>query len=248
MHEPSNQPVNHSPAPHARPAAPTPKRPPFHPLSRALRGALLPVTALALAPLLLISAGCEERSASSRLLEMPPSATDIDPQTATADYWWNKPAPVKFTARDYDKILAATQDAFRRRFFAVDSVDVRAGVVMSEPLTAAQFFEPWRQDNSTADDVARSSLGTYRRTVRVDIVKQPDGRYQVSPRVLVERQAILGRRVTGVLGFQTFTELDQASITRKYQGEDIPGNYWYATARDYNLEATLGEDIAERLQ
>lgn len=175
--------------------------------------------------------------------------TDVDPVQATPDYWWDRPAESRAVAADFDRAMDACKSVLREKFFDVDRVDAREGVVTSLPSTNAQWFEPWRSDNTTADDVARSSVATYRRTVRFDVARSPEGTYTVTPRVLVERQSVAGRRISGVLGFQTFTAIDQSSLpAADATGTPAPATYWYAVGRDAALEARLADDVGARVK
>jgi hypothetical protein len=130
-------------------------------------------------------------------------------------------------------------DVMRANFFVVEKMDLRGGIITSRPLVSAQWFEPWRGDTSTLGDVARSSMATYRRTLHFDITRTPEGRYLVTARVLVERQTNVGRRVTGVIGFGNFAASDESSLVARTEEGGAPTSYWYATARDYNLETSL---------
>jgi hypothetical protein len=177
-------------------------------------------------------------------------ATDVPPERGTATYYWDQPATASTRAVDYDRALAAIQSALTDRMLPVDSVDVRSGVVTSVPTTASQWFEPWRQDNSTGYDVARASLATYRRTVRVEIARLPEGAWEVRPRVLVERQTVVGRRVSGVIGFRSFATIDQSSLSQSAQirSEAPPSVYWTPVGRDEHLERRLASDFEARMR
>lgn len=207
---------------------------PFLPRVAVLLAACLP--ALAAVP------GCGPAPRGERV-------TDVDPVEATPDYWWDKPAESRAAAPDFDRAMDACKSVLREKFFDVDRVDARDGVVTSLPSTNSQWFEPWRQDNTTAGDVTRSSIATYRRTVRFDVARSPEGTFVVTPRVLVERQSVAGRRISGVLGFQTFTAIDQTSLpAADAAGAPAPATYWYAVGRDTALEARLAEEVGARVK
>lgn len=177
-----------------------------------------------------------------------PVATDIDPERATPEFWWDRPAVVEVPARDFDKAFAAAERVLRQRFFEIEIADLRRGVLISKPNTAAQFFEVWRWDNSTAGDIARASLATYRRTVRFDIKPASDDRFIIEARVLLEQQALVGRRVTAVVGFRGFTTIDQSSLVATTdEGAQAAPMYWYAIGRDHNLEIALGNALVDAL-
>jgi hypothetical protein len=174
-------------------------------------------------------------------------ATDVPVEEATPEYWWDRPATTKVPASDFDRAFEACQRAARDKSFVVERADARMGVVLTEPLTASQWFEPWKQDNATAGDVGRASIATYRKTVRFEISKLPDGKFMVMPKVLVERQTVVGRRVSGVVGANTFTAIDQSSLTAQTAQGAAPATYWYATGRDYDLEVKLGNAVVDEM-
>lgn len=174
-------------------------------------------------------------------------ATDVDPAEAAPEYWWDKPAQTKLPVADFDRAFAACEATLRSYLFQVDRTDARAGVITSMPMTASQWFEPWRKDNVTSGGVARASVGTFRRTVRFDIRRTPEGKYSVEPKVVVERQTVVGRRLGGVLGSQTFKPLDQGALTSDIDAGPPPTTYWYAIARDYELEAELADTIVKKM-
>lgn len=178
------------------------------------------------------------------------TATEISEERATPDYWWDKENPVRVPAPSFDRAVAACEHAARERFFEVDRVDARAGLVTTKPMTAAQWFEPWRRDNTTLGDVTRSSLDTYRRTVRFNIKAVDEANlkkgYVVVPQVLVERQTLAGRRLTSVTGFRQFTSTDQSTLA-ELRDANIPAIYWYSVARDNNLEYQLGKAVVNAM-
>lgn len=176
-----------------------------------------------------------------------PVATDIDPIQATPNFWWDKPAQVRIPVSDFDRAFAAAQKSATDRFFVVDRADPRDGVITTRAATASQWFEFWRRDNTTSGDVLRASVYTFRRTVRFDIEKTPDGRFAVQPKVLVERQTVVGRRTTGVVGYRGFTSIDQSSLTAVTDEGRAPATYWYAVGRDYNLELELGRAVVDAM-
>lgn len=203
----------------------------------------LPLRAFALFSVALLSAcltGCAAGPADH-------VATDVPAEQATVEYWWNRPPPIRVPARDFDKAFEACQQAARDKSFHVVIADARTGTVVTNTLTASQWFEPWMQDNSTADDVARASLATLSRTVNFSISKTPDGGFAISPRVLVARQTVVGRRVSGVVGANTFTAIDQSSLTAQTAEGAAPATYWYYVGRDLNLEEELGKKVVDRM-
>jgi hypothetical protein len=179
--------------------------------------------------------------------------TVTDPATTQPSYWFEKPAPITIQAGDFDKLWRACEQATVEFGFKVDREDRRHGVLTSQPLTSAQFFEFWRRDVRTVDDAIHSSLATYRRTLRFEFRAIGGGHWDVTPKVLVERQAVAERRLTsvvlyrGAVGGVTPTRDVPRGTKESDQGILIPARYWYAVSRDKTLEEALGKSIEQSL-
>ena len=198
---------------------------------------------LALFPLI----GCATRPAAVESVATTQKATDEDPQLSDASFWLNKPAVASAEADDFDSLWNAADRVSRDLLFRIDRQDRRGGVLTTIPTVSAQFYEPWRQELQTGDDLATSSIATTRRTIRYDFVKEGD-RYIVSPKVLIERQAIAERRISGYLGrtyFRRDPNLAAYGTRETDAGVNLADSYWYATGRDEPLEKVLADRINE---
>lgn len=177
------------------------------------------------------------------------TATDIDPELAEPSYWYAQPASRQTTAAGFDALWDAAQEVSRDLLFKIDRQDRRAGVLTTDPLVSAQWFEPWRRELQSADNLADSSVATIRRTIRYEFQKQGEA-FVVVPKVLIERQAIAERRVSGALNrlyFRRDRELGAYGTCETDAGVAIPDSYWYAIGRDAGLEAYLVEQIDAQL-
>lgn len=201
-------------------------------------------TALLLA--LCTLAGCV--TGPSRSADAGKRATAIDPDTAKPLYWLDKPATAKVSAADYDRLWAACDVAARRHYFTPDVLNYRQGVMTSKPLTSKGVSEFWRNDVPAGDDLARSTLATYRRTIRYEIAKTPDDQYEVGVKVLVERSSQFERRVTTGIQFKdAFGPYPTGMEFLSDDGTEQAAQYWYATGRDTVLEEALAETIRKKL-
>lgn len=177
-----------------------------------------------------------------------PTATDIDPVKATPDYWLDQPAVATVTGGDFDELFEAAERVARKHYYRIDQADRRAGLVVSAPTTSKQFFEIWRNDTGTASGTLKSSITTVRRTLRYEFVRNADGSYTVTPKVLIEQFSTVGRRVTSPanapLAFDPPIEEYDAGY-RRYPWEPT---YWFAIGRDTALEKQLAKSIESRLK
>ena len=175
--------------------------------------------------LCILTTGCVNHRPAKTATTQP--ATAIDPATADPDYWLRQPATVHALSTDFALLWDAAEETALDHNFTIDRRDQRYGLLTTHPTISKQFFELWRQDASSADDVFENSLGTIRRTIRFEFSEE-SGRFTVGPKVLVERYSI---------------------IDPKYRANeaDAPIAYWYALGRDTGLERGLAKSIQKRL-
>lgn len=151
-------------------------------------------------------------------------------------------------ASDFDRLWRASADAARDRQFVIDRRDYRGGVLTTEPLVSAQFFEPWRRDALTAGAVAESSLATIRRTIRFEFTRHDGDRFTVVPSVVVERYSSGERRITSATLYRSAFRRTTATGTRESdRGIVLPARYWYNIGNDAALEKAIAEAVRRRL-
>ncbi len=154
-------------------------------------------------------------------------ATTIELKRATVDYWLAQPAAARVTGRDFNVLWDTCEQVARRWFFKIDRRDYRARILSTEPVISKQFFELWRKDAGTADDVKEASLGTVRRTIFFEFSQDRDGAYTVTPKVVVERQLRVDPKY----------HLDPQQVML----------YWYALRRDRVMEQNLAQAVREAM-
>jgi len=174
--------------------------------------------------------------------------TAVDPYLAAPDYWWNQPAKEKASCRDFDKLWNACKGELYVRLFPLDREQYREGLLSSEPVVSAQFFEPWRRDTATIGDLAESSLSSIRRTVHIEVSRNPDGTFVASPKVLVERFTFAERRLTSISQYhQAFGGSRAFSDSTDLTGALLQAVYWYPVRRDLNLEKAMATSIQQAI-
>jgi hypothetical protein len=190
---------------------------------------------------ILLLAGCHSRNAA------PPAtqrATDLDPQLATPEYWWSQPAAAIAESASFDSLFAAARLVAVDNYFTIDRSDYRDGLMTTFPLVSKQFFEFWRHDVIGAKAVAESSLATIRRTIHFQIIRLPNGRYRLLPKVLIERYCIPERRITTVAQYDSiFSPSGQTRYSDVEPAQRTFPAYWYAVGRDADLEKFLATEI-----
>lgn len=194
-------------------------------------------------PAVMLAGGCVSRSATTR-----PAEETIDTAPNRPDWWFAKPPVASVASTHYDFLVGQCEETLRGRWFIVDRVDYRTGLVSSLPLVSKQVWEVWRSDVVDTKDVWTASVGTVRRTVHWDIADKGDGQYVASPKVVVERYTAPPRRVTSVTSYHT--ALSGAETQTMLTGQNLriigEGN-WYAIGRDEALEKVLAKDLRGQL-
>jgi hypothetical protein len=191
-------------------------------------------------------AGCASNKPTKPPATMPSTATRVPA------YWYERPGVASVTARDFDRLWHAAEATARHFGFRPDRLDFRDGVLTTEPLVSKQWFEFWRNDVATLDDLADSSIATHRRTLRFDIDKSEDGAYTATPRVVIERYAQAERPITASVhlrnAFRNPKQRDRAFGTAETdRGVFLPRQYWYATGRDEALEKNVARTLEREL-
>lgn len=188
-----------------------------------------------------LAAGCASRPPA------PPPAQD--PATAEPAYWLARPPAARVIADDFTSLWRACRQAALASSFTIDRVDFRNGLMTTLPQVSKQFFEVWRHDVAAPMGVLESSLDTVRRTVRFEVRRLDDGRYEAVPKVMVERFSLAERRITSVARFaEIFTvQQTEGSRARDRHGGDLPDMYWYPTGRDTALEKRLARSVRHQL-
>jgi len=176
-------------------------------------------------------------------------ATAIDPKQAQPAYWLDQPAVVKMSSPDFDLLWNACRDSAEADGFTIDRTDYRDGVLTTLPLPSRQVYEFWRGDIATHRDLTQSTLGSMRRTIHFAIRRLDDGSFEATPKVLVERDSLIERRITSVDQYQAVFSIQTVDVARETEktGDAVQPEYWYSVARDFALERKLADAVRRRL-
>lgn len=202
---------------------------------------------LAIAPLL---GGCIIRPQNPAATQ---PATAVNPATTQPVYWLDQPANAVAQSPDFQQLFSASEETAREFLFRIDRIDFRFGLLTTRPLISKQWFEFWRPDVRTWDDLAESSLTTIRRTIRFEFRHVNEGSYEVSPKVLVERQTWAESRITSAVVYRRVfqNEIDPQDRPRGTRESDVgvrlPNRYWTPIGRDPALETALVRSIEKKI-
>lgn len=217
-------------------------------LGACIRRAVLPALTLALAT------GCVADGKSRRPEQR---ATYVAKEQSTPAYFLSQAPAAGATGTDFDRLWQAIYRQTRDAGFQPDLQDYRLGVFTTRPLVSAQIFEPWRRDAGSFVGLLESTLATVRRTARWDVSRGDDGTLTAVPKVLVERWSVIEHRVTFSAQYneifaltreeqdnQRLRALDPAAFAE----DPVPTAYWYAIARDTDLEKRLAGGVQGRVK
>lgn len=177
--------------------------------------------------------------------------------------------PIEIGAEEYHHVYEAAVDVLRDHRFRIDRQDRRFGVVTTGPLIAASAFEPWHDDNTTADQVLENTLNHQRRRVRIELYpvtrdgdagdelvvnpSQPAGTtapvnntYELLVQVFVERRQHPPRELNG----SVFAGVELRRQPRLHESivteEGVIESHWRPLRRDHELEQRLVAAILRR--
>lgn len=175
--------------------------------------------------------------------------TTVDPQLASSDYWFNRPAVARVESRDFDALWDACRRTIIDSSFVIDRTDYRTGLMTTRPLTSKQFFEFWKHDVVDPKSQLESDAATRRRVVHFQIRKARDGGgYVCEPKVVVEHYAMPERQITSVSQYQdVFSTRKPLEEEQTDEGAPVRPDYWYAERRDPALERALADKLRDRL-
>ena len=194
-------------------------------------------------------AGCETVSHDHSATTRPAVATDIDPAQADPDFWYAQKPAVSVGDVQFDPLWDSAQRVSQDYLFQMDRRDKREGLLTTVPLVSPQWFEPWRRELQNTPDVVASSVATVRRTIQWRFRRVSNG-WAVTPKVMIERQALTEERVSGILSRAYFKRDPTDAIygTRETdQNIVLPGSYWYPIGRDFQFEELLIEKMHRQL-
>ena len=107
------------------------------------------------------------------------------------------PAPQTPAERNFDALWQGSLEVLGKYRFEIDRLDRRAGVITTRKMLARHWFEFWRPDAVSADDLAEGTVQTvYRQaTVRIVPVVGKEGHFAATVEVRIFRPRRLGQEI-----------------------------------------------------
>jgi len=147
-----------------------------------------------------------------------------------------------------EQAMTAAQTVLKKMHFDIEKFDTDMLYVRTRPLSGAQFFEFWRDDNASAYAAAQSNLHSIRRTVELTFT--PDGtttciqcRVQVSRLSMPEAPLVSTYQMGGL-----HTDSDSSFQTLEVDSDRMAESEWLDAGSDPSLERMILEKIQQQLQ
>lgn len=167
--------------------------------------------------------------------------------------------PFEIDHSEYGRMFRASVSALRDLGFEVSLQDYRFGRIETSGLNSPTVFEPWRGTNSTAGQAVQSTVSHERRRVVIRLAPrttglngsdvtaaayEAPGAYMLDVKVLMHRQRVTGRNLTGSTAEQRIFSAQGRSLSRG--SSEQRGGYWQPIGRDHELEQRLLNAIVRR--
>jgi hypothetical protein len=155
--------------------------------------------------------------------------------------------PLILPDADKDLAMHAAQDVLSEMLFFIEKFDPQAGVIRTKPLTAAQFFEFWRQDNVGTQTAAQANLHSMQRIVLIN-VSERDNNICVECQVQVRRLSIPEKEFASISQAANMFTTGSTSLQKLEINDDQQEKMaWVDLGPDHALEHKILTLIQKRI-
>ena len=168
-----------------------------------------------------------------------------------ANYTKPQVAPTAKTPseRNFDALWQGSLQVLRKHRFEIDRRDPRAGVITTRKMLARHWFEFWRPDAVSGEDLAEGTLQTVYRQATVRISPSPDkqGQFVARVEVRVFRPQQIGQEIIAAgEAYDTFLNTaEESDYERSRRQRDLADSLRKSSAAGNQPKAP---DIAETRQ
>jgi len=155
----------------------------------------------------------------------------------------------QISAENINKIQAmqTAEDVLAKMHFTIEKADTEIGLIRTQPLPGAQFFEFWRSDNVGAFNCAEANLHSIRRIAQVNVKPQDEG-LSITCQVNVYRLSLPEQPVSSsARAYEMFSESSLSLQKIKLNPEQESGMAWVNLGRDGRLETEILKRISSML-
>ncbi len=142
-------------------------------------------------------------------------------------------------------VMKVSQDVLSGLHFETDKYDVSSGVIITKPLSGAQFFEFWRKDNVGSRNFEEANLQSIQRIAKLLFSRNEQGNMCVNCNVDVQRLNLPEREITGSISMSgLFTKSGSSRQNLKLYGGE---KSWDDLGRDKELETAILQRIEKQI-
>ena len=154
--------------------------------------------------------------------------------------------PVCLPKIDLDRAMEAARTTLQEMQFSIEKYDLEARYIRTRPLSGAQFFQLWRQDNASAYTSAEANLKSLRRIVEIEATPYPN-RTCIECRVYVQQLSLPEQPVEGVISMAAgYTDSSAIKQTLRLESEQLKKMEWLDKGLDRALEQKILEKIRRK--
>ena len=155
--------------------------------------------------------------------------------------------PVCLPGVEVPEAMEAARAVLDRMQFTMEKYDTQARYLRTRPLSGAQFFQVWRQDNASAYTSAEANLQSLRRIVEMELSPFAN-RICIKCRVYVQQLSIPEEPIEGVLRMAGgYTDSSSSNQTLRLEGRQLEKMEWLDKGLDRALEQKILQRIKEEV-
>jgi hypothetical protein len=156
--------------------------------------------------------------------------------------------PLRLQGVPYAQVFDAAEETLDRMRFAIEKCDAEQGLIRTEPLRGAQFFEFWRNDNAGWSNVAEANLHTVRRSVELRVTQQA-GLVCVACDVSIQRLSLPENEVASISQAYRMHSRSSTVMQRlQLSPQQRRGVAWIDLGQDSRLAARILDALAHNLR
>ena len=148
---------------------------------------------------------------------------------------------------DQAAVMTAAQEVLTDMGFRIAKCDTRLGLIRTEPLSGAQFFEVWRADSAGCYNAAEANLQSIQRTIEMTFAQT--GRHVcVTCDAGVRRLSLPEKQIGGTSGaYAMFTRSSSQLMTTRPYPEQQRHMAWVDMGSDVELAKKILRSISAEL-
>ena len=155
--------------------------------------------------------------------------------------------PVCLPGIEVPETMEVARTVLDRMQFTMEKYDTQARYLRTRPLSGAQFFQIWRQDNASAYTSAEANLKSLRRIVEMEFSPFAN-RTCIKCRVYVQQLSLPEEPIEGVLRMAgNYTDSSSSNQTLRLEGRQLEKMEWLDKGLDRALEQKILEKIKEEV-